>query len=72
MSTRSETKRHCPATTSSALRFSPCIISFLSKGLWLYDITEQGLIVRHSLRDTRGTGAVTAELGAGAGWRRPS
>ena len=31
--------------------------------------TEQGLIVRQSLRDARGTGAVTAELGAGAGWR---
>jgi hypothetical protein len=40
-----------------------------SKELWLYDITEQGLIVRQSLRDARGTGAVTAELGAGAGWR---
>jgi hypothetical protein len=37
-----------------------------SKELWLYDITEQGLIVRQSLRDTRGTGTVTAELGAGA------
>jgi circadian clock protein KaiC len=40
-----------------------------SKELWLYDITEQGLIVRQSLRDARGTGTVTAELGAGAGWR---
>src|ERR671939_33156 len=39
-----------------------------SKELWLYDITEQGLIVRQSLRDARGTGTVTAELGAGAGW----
>ena len=85
--------------TSSELRFSPYIISFLSddiillrhveiagqlrkslavikmrnsdhsKELWLYDITEQGLIVRQSLRDARGTGAITAELGAGAGWR---
>ena len=84
--------------TSSELRFSPYIISFLSddiillrhveiagqlrkslavikmrnsdhsKELWLYDITEQGLIVRQSLRDARGTGAVTAELGTGAGW----
>ena len=84
--------------TSSELRFSPYIISFLSddiillrhveiagqlrkslavikmrnsdhsKELWLYDITEQGLIVCQSLRDARGTGAVTAELGAGAGW----
>jgi circadian clock protein KaiC len=35
-----------------------------SKELWLYDITEQGLIVRQSLRDARGT--VTAELGMGA------
>ena len=40
-----------------------------SKELWLYDITEQGLIVRQSLRDARGTGTITAELGAGAGWR---
>src|SRR5436309_2116352 len=85
--------------TSSELRFSPYLISFLaddiillrhveiagqlrkslavikmrnsdhSKELWLYDITEQGLIVRQSLRDARGTGAVTAELGAGVGWR---
>src|ERR671936_418231 len=39
-----------------------------SKELWLYDIMEQGLIVRQSLRDARGTGAITAELGAGAGW----
>ena len=37
-----------------------------SKELWLYDITEQGLIVRQSLREARGTGTVTAELGEGA------
>ena len=84
--------------TSSELRFSPYLISFLaddiillrhaeiagqlrkslavikmrnsdhSKELWLYDITARGLIVRQSLRDARGTGTVTAELGAGAGW----
>ena len=39
-----------------------------SNELWLYDITGHGLIVRQSLRDARGTGAATAELGARAGW----
>jgi len=38
-----------------------------SKELWLYDITEQGLVVRQSLRDSRGTGVGTATLGPGAG-----
>jgi len=38
-----------------------------SKALWLYDITEQGLVVRQSLRDSRGTGVGTATLGPGAG-----
>jgi len=38
-----------------------------SKELWLYDITEQGLVVRQSLRDSRGTGVGTARLGPGAG-----
>jgi hypothetical protein len=37
-----------------------------SKELWLYDITEQGLVVRQSLRDSRGTGVGTATLGLGA------
>jgi len=37
-----------------------------SKELWLYDITEQGLVVRQSLRDSRGTGVGTATLGPGA------
>ena len=83
--------------TTSELRFSPYIISFLSddiillrhveiagqlrtclavikmrnsdhsKELWLYDITGQGLVVRQSLRDSRGTGVGTATLGPGAG-----
>ncbi len=87
--------------TSSELRFSPYVISFLSddiillrhveiagqlrkslavikmrnsdhsKELWLYDITEQGLVVRQSLRDAQGTGVGTATLGPGAG-RPPS
>ncbi len=82
--------------TSSELRFSPYVISFLSddiillrhveiagqlrkslavikmrnsdhsKELWLYDITEHGLVVRQSLRDARGTGVGTATLGPGA------
>ncbi len=38
-----------------------------SKELWLYDITGQGLVVRQSLRDSRGTGVGTATLGPGAG-----
>jgi len=38
-----------------------------SKELWLYDITAQGLVVRQSLRDSRGTGVGTATLGPGAG-----
>ena len=38
-----------------------------SKELWLYDITEQGLVVRQSLRDSRGIGVGTARLGPGAG-----
>ncbi len=76
--------------TTSELRFSPYIISFLtddiillrhveiagrlrkslavikmrnsdhSKELWLYDITEQGLVVRQSLRDAQGIGVATA------------
>jgi len=38
-----------------------------SRELWLCDITKQGLIVRQSLRDYRGTGIGTATLGPGAG-----
>ncbi len=39
-----------------------------SKELWLYDITDQGLIMRQSLRDSQGTGLPTATLRPGAGW----
>jgi circadian clock protein KaiC len=81
--------------TTSELRFSPYIISFLSddiillrhieiagqlrkclavikmrnsdhsKELWLYDITEQGVIMRQRLRDAQGIGTATATLEGG-------
>ncbi len=38
-----------------------------SHELWLYDITDQGLIVRQRLREAQGIGVATATLGGTAG-----